>query len=344
MSAPNPSVEPFAHAVPTAHYPSFDRSAHERTQPGLLAQLATDPATRVLVVHAGRVPLTVAGDALRLAPFSILADAHTDMPGAEPSAFLGRDATGAAILLVAIGDIESSAPLIRRIDEWMPGEWQHLRAFGAAAPAPVIELAASALALSRWHADAPFCPACGAQTELRSSGWARHCPACGREHFPRTDPAVIVAVTDVAGERLLLGSNAAWPMGRYSCFAGFVDAGESAESALERELGEEAGVRVRSWRYVGSQAWPYPRSLMLGYLAVASDEQAPRADGEEIVDVRWFDRAEIDLALRGELDGVVLPGPASIARRLIETWAAEAPAQTVSDSQPAQTARAGDSA
>ena len=166
------------------------------------------------------------------------------------------------------------------------------------------------------------CPACGAATELEQAGWSRHCPACGRVHFPRTDPAVIVAVTDADGERLLLGSNAAWPQGRYSCFAGFAEAGESLESAVQREVEEEAGVPVADAVYQGSQPWPYPRSLMLGFRAVTADSDAARPDGEEIVDVRWFTRDEIAAALAGE-GGITLPGPASIAHRLITQWLGE---------------------
>ncbi len=112
---------------------------------------------------------------------------------------------------------------------------------------------------------------------MRQAGWARHCPVCGREHFPRTDPAVIVAITSAHDpDRLLLGSNALWDANRFSCFAGFVEAGESLEAAVLREVREEAGVDVRDIRYRGSQAWPYPRSLMLGFLATsAADDAAP---------------------------------------------------------------------
>jgi NAD+ diphosphatase len=130
---------------------------------------------------------------------------------------------------------------------------------------------------------------------------------------------VIVAVESEDGEKLLLGANANWHGRMYSCFAGFVEAGESLELTVHREIEEEAGVRLDSVRYVGSQPWPYPRSLMVGFRATASDERRARPDGEEIIDVRWFTRDEIGSALRG--DGPVgLPGPASIARALIQGW------------------------
>jgi NAD+ diphosphatase len=155
---------------------------------------------------------------------------------------------------------------------------------------------------------------------VRSAGWSRHCPSCGREHFPRTDPAVIVAITSARHpDRLLLGSNAMWAGTRFSCFAGFVEAGESLEAAVAREVREEAGVEVVDVRYRGSQAWPYPRSLMLGFLATATDDAAAEPDGDEILEVRWFERSEIGAGLAGESD-LLLPGRASIAHRLISDW------------------------
>ncbi len=208
-------------------------------------------------------------------------------------------------------------------DELVPdADWAPLRAAGGDLPAGEAELLTTAVALSGWLRDAAFCPACGALTELRQAGWSRHCPVCGREHFPRTDPAVIVLLTSAEGDRVLLGANAAWGGDRYSCFAGFAEAGESLEDAVAREVNEESGVRLREIVYRGSQAWPYPRSLMLGFRAVVVDEVEALADGEEIVEVRWFTREEIGSALRGE-SAVHLPGAASIARRLIEDWYGE---------------------
>jgi len=155
---------------------------------------------------------------------------------------------------------------------------------------------------------------------LADAGWSRRCPSCGRQHFPRTDPAVIVAITSaVDPDILLLGTNALWDANHFSCFAGFVEAGESLESAVRREVAEESGITVATAEYRGSQAWPYPRSLMLGFLATAADDDAARADGDEIAALRWFTRDEIGAGLEGEGD-VVLPGTASIAHRLIRDW------------------------
>ncbi|MFT4307257.1 MAG: NAD(+) diphosphatase, partial [Microbacterium sp.] len=223
---------------------------------------------------------------------------------------LGVDGTGAG-LLAAVHE----APA--------PAGWRSLRACAATLTPEELDRAVTAVSLGRWLRDAPFCAACGARTQIAQAGWSRQCPSCGGTHFPRTDPAVIVAITNAAGDRILLGSNAAWPADRYSCFAGFAEAGESLEDAVRREVLEEAGVLVRDPVYQGSQPWPYPRSLMLGFRAV-TDAETAQADGEEIVDARWFTRAEIAAAHAGE-GRFTLPGPASIAFRMIGDWLAEAP-------------------
>lgn len=284
----------------------IDRSAAEREIPDALAVLAREPGARVLLLRRGRAPLGDTG-ALIFVPADAIGTDAIDSGGIV--AFLGRDDAGPVLL--SLLEEDDAAPIEPA------GGWAELRDVGGALEPVDAAFFVEALSLARWIRDAPFCPACGTRTELRNAGWSRHCPACGREHFPRTDPAVIVAVTD--GTRLLLGSNAAWPAGRYSCFAGFVEAGESAEETLVREIEEESGVRIAALEYVGSQAWPYPRSLMLGYLASVEDSDAARPDGSEIVDVRWFEPDEIARALAGEGD-VTLPGPSSISRGLIELW------------------------
>lgn len=291
----------------------IDRAADERAEPGVIERLRADGATRVVVVRGDRGLIEGSGSHLRLVTPS---DVRPDVEWA----LLGRNDAGAALLLAAVsGDADSpiAAP--------EGAEWAALRVAGGELDPLDAALLVEAVSLGRWLVDAPFCSACGARTETRAAGWARHCPACGREHFPRTDPAVIVAVQSSDGDRLLLGKNAQWAARNvYSTFAGFVEAGESLEQTIVREIHEEAGVTVDEISYRGSQAWPYPRSLMLGFHATAPEDAAPRADGVEIVDVRWFDRAEIAAALRGEAD-VALPGTASIARRLIVDWVERAP-------------------
>jgi NAD+ diphosphatase len=282
---------------------SLDRAADLREESGVLDRLRTDTETRTIVVRDGRV--RVVGSALlRVSPTEV---------GEATWALLGRDGDGALLLLAAL------APETESVDTAPDEIWLGLRDLGGRIDAAETELLVEAIAVAGWLRDARFCPTCGGATELRQAGWSRRCLSCGREHFPRTDPAVIVAVESADGERLLLGANANWGGRMYSCFAGFAEAGESLESTVHRELEEESGVRLAALRYISSQAWPFPRSLMIGFRAVVDDESAARADGEEIIDVRWFTRAEIRTALVG--DGPVgLPGPASIARALIVDW------------------------
>ena len=287
----------------------IDRAAHERDDADLVARLRTDPNARVVLVQGDRT--LVSADRTRLQ--TVPAEAAAATGDVREWAFLGRD-DGAPVLLAALAPGEGRLPA--------PGDarWASLRGVGGELDAVDAGLFVEAAALARWLLDAPFCPACGARTQLRAGGWARHCPSCGREHFPRTDPAVIVAIASADGSRLLLGKNALWAdRNVYSTFAGFVEAGESLEAAIVREVLEEAGVRVVESRYRASQAWPYPRSLMLGFHASVAADAVARADGVEIVDARWFSRAELADALAGRGE-VGLPGSASIARRLIDDW------------------------
>lgn len=286
----------------------IDRAAEERLDEGLLTRIRADRDTRVLLLHGDRAPLDE-NSALRwLTPEAV--------PGDAVWAFLGRDAEHRAVAVAAVSP-KADEPTVDAAG------WGSLRVVGGDLDADEAGRFVQGLSLGRWLLDAPFCPACGGATEIRQAGWSRRCVVCGRQHFPRTDPAVIVAVASSDGERLLLGRNAAWgDIPTYSTFAGFVEAGESLETTVEREVAEEAGVRLDRIVYRGSQAWPYPRSLMLGFTAFAVADDEARPDGEEILDVRWFTRAEIREALAGGGD-IRLPGPASIARSLIVRWVGE---------------------
>ncbi len=304
MTAPDST-----HLPPLARY-GINRAAAERSTPDLIDTLRSDAATRVLVIAGDAAPLERAGEL------------HWSRPGDVPPggawAFLGRDDAGGALLAAAFERAE---------DELFtaPAGWAGLRAVGGSLSPHDAGAFVEALSLGRWLLEAPHCPACGTLTVVADAGWSRHCPSCGRQHFPRTDPAVIVAVESATDpDLLLLGSNAMWGANRFSCFAGFVEAGESLEATVRRELLEEASVDAVGIRYRGSQAWPYPRSLMLGFLATAADDEAARADGEEIVAVRWFTRDEIGAGLAGQSD-LLLPGTASIAHRLITDWFEGAP-------------------
>jgi NAD+ diphosphatase len=178
-----------------------------------------------------------------------------------------------------------------------------------------------AVALANWHATHEHCPRCGARTRLATAGHTRVCPRDGSEHFPRVDPAVIMLVLDPA-DRCLLARNQKWPQKRVSILAGFVEPGESVEQAVAREVREEVGISVADFRYLGSQPWPMPQSLMLGFCARAiadgPSDQSIRVDDDEIAEARWYSRDELRAAI--EAGDILLPPPVSIAHRIVEAW------------------------
>jgi len=202
-----------------------------------------------------------------------------------------------------------------------------LRSAGALLGRRDAALLATAMGLLAWHRAAGFCAVCGSPTRMVKAGWARTCTGCGREEYPRTDPAVICLVHDdtgVNGEHVLLARQPLWPAERYSVLAGFVEVGESLEACVRREIAEEVGVRVRRIRYLGSQPWPFPRSLMVGFTAVADRDAPLRPAVGEIEDAHWVhrDRVRAALAAGGAVPGLRLPPPSSIAGRMLAAWAA----------------------
>lgn len=194
-------------------------------------------------------------------------------------------------------------------------QWTSLRELLVGADDDFSAIASQAIALAAWHRDHGFSPVDGSPADVVHAGWARQ-DGQGRLHFPRTDPAVIVLIRNAADDRVLLANNAAWDPNRYSLIAGFVDPGESLESAVQREALEETGIAVDGIRYIRSQPWPFPRSLMVGFTAVAEDPEALRVDGVEIRHARWLSRSEL------AEPAVTLPGHESIARRLLTQWLA----------------------
>ena len=181
-------------------------------------------------------------------------------------------------------------------------------------------LFAAALSLSRWHCRHGCCASCGHSTKIVRGGWSRRCPSCTAEHFPRVDPVVIMLAEHDG--RLLLGRQPHYPPGRYSALAGFVEVGENIEAAVARELFEEAGIRARNIRYVASQPWPFPSSLMLGCHADAENDELT-IDRTELDDARWFTREEVAAALAEDSEEPFQPPPkAAIARTLLERWLA----------------------
>jgi NAD+ diphosphatase len=210
-------------------------------------------------------------------------------------------------------------------------QWLDLRSVGALLGATDAGVFTTAMSVLNWHRISNFCAKCGSPVTRARVGWASRCTGCGREEYPRTDPAVICLVHDedgVNGSHVLLARQPSWPRNRFSVLAGFVEAGESLEDCVVREIGEEVGLRVRDVRYLGNQPWPFPRSLMIGFTAVA-DRSAPLrpADGE-IEEAHWVSRARVReaVAAGGALgDDFGLPGGISIARAMVEAWAAADP-------------------
>lgn len=274
----------------------WDRDAERRSDAEAMASAWADPHCRVLSVAQGRFPVDLGG-----APPTLRFVSPSAVPADAERLYLGVDADAAPVFAVRCAPTEPSSGL---------------REVGAELAADEVSIAAMAVALDNWHTTHPRCPRCGEPTQIADGGWVRRCTADGSDHYPRTDPAVIVLVID-ADDRALLGRQGRWQPTWFSTLAGFVESGESAEAAVRREIFEESGIVVGEMAYLGSQPWPFPSSLMLGYHALAETTEIA-VDGEEIVEARWFSREELRAAC--ESGEVALPPAVSIARRLIERW------------------------
>ncbi|WP_424942437.1 NAD(+) diphosphatase [Aliiroseovarius crassostreae] len=182
------------------------------------------------------------------------------------------------------------------------------------------EIAATARAILEWHRIHGFCANCGAASEIAEAGWQRNCPSCGRMHFPRTDPVVIMLITQ--GNRVLIGRSPGWPDGMYSLLAGFMEPGETIEAATRREVVEETGVKVGAVSYLASQPWPFPASLMIGTRGEALTDEIT-LDPNELEDAIWLTREEMMQAFAGQLDGVKPARAGSIAHFLLRNWLAD---------------------
>jgi NAD+ diphosphatase len=282
---------------------TVDRAVERRADAQWLEQAWADPKTRVLVVSDSRALVDLTDGRHELAWLS---------PAQAPEGtrfLLGVDSDGVAYFGVS-GEIVAPDP--RRELKAL-----QLRQVGADLSARDAGLLTHAVALANWHDTHTHCPRCGAPTVPHPAGHVTTCPVDGTEHFPRLDPAVIMLVIDPE-DRLLLARNANWPAGRMSVLAGFVEPGESCEHAVAREVFEEASIRVAQVEYLGSQPWPMPRSLMLGFQAMAVGGQVISVDEEEIGEARWFTRAELLAAV--ESRELTVAPTSSIARRLIEYW------------------------
>lgn len=274
----------------------LDRVEPNRTDPDWIAGQWDRPETRVVRLNAD-------GDVFT-------DEDHTSLRLAATS----EDFDPARHLLVGLAD---DVPYFT-VEALPDGPTASLRAVSSLLDETLRDIATAAVALHNWHNTAPYCGVCGGYSEVRDGGHMRVCTQCGRQRFPRTDPAMIVAVTDPQ-DRLLLARPSTWAPRRMSLVAGFVEAGECLEQTVVREVSEEVGLAVRDVRYVASQSWPFPRSLMVGFHALA-DDPGFEVDHNEVESARWFSREEMTEALAtGDLS---LPGEASIAYRIITLWRA----------------------
>ena len=290
----------------------IDRDAASRKIPGFLEGVMAKDSTRVVMIWRGEA-LLAADATTRLdlvAPQNVPGDALLIYLGTTTEATQGIP-QGTPIVAAVLTD-ESGPRVCSDMARWVSA-----RTMAHALDDLDSGIVVQALAMANWHQAHLFSPVTGAPTEMDQAGWTRVDQSTGRDLFPRTDAAVIALVTD-QHDRIVLGSNALWEARRYSLLAGFVEPGESLEAAVIREVFEESGLVVTNPVYVGSQPWPFPASLMVGFRADIDETSVAniRPDGTEIIDLRWFSREE----LLASLDDVLLPGRPSIARAMIENW------------------------
>lgn len=325
----------------------FDRDAARRNDANYLNSLKDSPNTNYILVtargevaiksdhvygqapHGGLTPPDLANmEAEQLLELNHAQVAQLPFSPQEPY-YLGKygEKSYLALRVEAPGQQISGdqaagqVPGQQALGQQLEANWQHqfapLRAVAGMLEPYQGELAAAAVALATWDKNTKFCERCGASLKLACAGWEKHCSACAHITYPRTDPAIIVAITDDA-ERLLLIHGATWQPGRYSVVAGFVEAGESLEAAVVREALEETGIKISQASYCASQPWPFPRSLMFAFTARAGGQQEPKADMQEVGHAFWVSREEFtQLVLEGK---VIVPGRASSGHALVRAW------------------------
>jgi NAD+ diphosphatase len=294
----------------------IDRAAHLRRDDEKLLALEGQRNARAYVIYRDSLVVKQTADG----PRALLSIDEALKFGANPGTiFLGlRD--GAPIFGMGI-----PAPAIEKLLTREDAAVTELRGMAMQGAVPADQLSAIAMAKSlvTWHQRHGYCANCGARTAMKEGGWKRDCPSCKAEHFPRTDPVVIMLVTH--GEKCLLGRQKQFLPGMYSCLAGFVEAAETIEDAVRREIFEESGIRCTDVNYYMTQPWPYPSSLMIGCTARATSEDIT-VDLTELEDARWFDRAEATLMFkRQHPDGLAGPHPFAIAHHLLGRWLHEGP-------------------
>jgi NAD+ diphosphatase len=285
----------------------LDRAGARRSDPAWIAAQLSAPDAVALVLWTGKLLSTEAGVA-RLAAAQVRALEADD----ENLVFLGLQGSAPVFAIELGGDDDPAETVLAGL-----GVFEELRPLALRLPHEQASEAAAARSLFEWRRRHRWCANCGQPTHTADAGWKRVCPACGTQHFPRTDPVVIMLA--VYGDRCLLGRQATWAPGMWSALAGFVEPGESLEEAVARELREESALNASAMRYHSSQPWPFPGQMMVGFIAEVDSDQA-QADLTELEAVRWFTRSEAAALLRGELDGAFAPPPLAIAHQLIRAW------------------------
>lgn len=273
---------------------AFEHAQHDRAAHLRKDDAWREPGVLVLVIGGEHVP-TVGGSGLRWIS-------------------MDQAPEGEWIFLGTRGDTRYAAVMVDRVPpEFEPAS---LRLIGPTVAPEEASLAVHAVGIARWHQSHKFCAKCGAPSEISEGGHTRVCPACGTHHFPRTDPAVIMLITDDQ-DRALLGRQPIWPEGRFSTLAGFVEPGETLGDAVRREVLEEVGIEVGDVTYAASQPWPFPSSLMLGFFGKALSTEI-KVDEDEIAEARWFTRDEVtEMTANSDL---LLPPNVSISRWLLQKW------------------------
>ncbi len=308
----------------------LDRLSYRRDDADEVARLrARDDARAILIARDMPLLLKTGAGLDPMLPMSEI----ERLGGARVEALMGVMPAGAPVFAVLLGDeaveeqSDSSDGFLDRRVLIVPGRDDlkliDLRsiAAGGLVPPGQASMLGSAKALMHWHARRRFCSNCGALTQVAAAGWRRECPVCKMQHFPRTDPVVIMLAVD--GDACLLGRQPRFPKGMYSALAGFVEPGETIEAAVRREILEEAGVACGEVRYFASQPWPFPSSLMIGCFAEARS-RALEVDQVELDDARWFSREDtLALLERRHPEGLTAPIPMAIAHHLLKRWATE---------------------
>jgi NAD+ diphosphatase len=292
----------------------LDRSSYHRSDPDWIAARMADPQTRAIVLWNGDPLVDKAGEERRLArlPMDMVRPLAGD---ARHLLFLGLDGEQALFAADLDGEADPAQGPLKGF-----GHFHGLRDLVAHLPAEEAGMAATAKAMFDWSRRRSFCSVCGQENEVVDAGWKRQCTVCRAEHFPRSDPVVIML--PVHGERCLLGRLQTQPPGRFSCLAGFLEPGESIEEACAREVMEESGLQVTSVRYHSSQPWPWPSNLMIGLIVEVADDQAA-PDETELAEVHWFTREEARALVEDRLEGFKASPPLAIGHQLLRAWACE---------------------